>query len=61
MKSPNRRWTNLPDSLFYAAGHRGQYIFVLPEQDLVAVRVGDNRKDVFDIEGFLSLAIELAK
>ena len=34
-----------PESLFYAGGNSGQFVAVLPEQDLVVVRLGLSRVD----------------
>jgi len=38
----------VPVETYSAEGHWGQDIFVVPSLDLVVVRVGDDRGDLFD-------------
>ena len=53
----------------YARGMRGQYIFVIPEKNMVAVRLGHNRDDVTltpdnyleDIAVLIDTALEIIK
>jgi CubicO group peptidase (beta-lactamase class C family) len=33
---------DIPSSMYFANGHDGQRVFILPEQDLVVVRLGLN-------------------
>lgn len=44
----------LPTNLFYASGHSSQYVMVLPEQELVLVRLGLSSSR--DVDGFREFA-----
>lgn len=47
-ESAPKAWKDVPDDAYAAEGHWGQYIIVLPSQDLVIVRTGDDRDGSFD-------------
>lgn len=52
-----RRWPDVPADAFSAQGHWGQYIYVLPSQDLVVVRTGDDRDKTFQSNTLLKLIL----
>lgn len=58
-----RPWKDVPDDAYAALGHWGQRIVVIPSEDLVVVRVGDDRDTAtdMDVNTFLKLAMEVAK
>ncbi|MGA1789909.1 MAG: serine hydrolase domain-containing protein [bacterium] len=46
---------SLPQDMFMAAGHEGQFITIIPSRDLVVVRLGLSRlPESWDHEGFIS-------
>lgn len=42
-KGVGKSWPDLPEDTFAAVGHWGQYIYVVPSEDLIVVRTGDDR------------------
>ncbi len=50
----------LPENVYFALGHWGQSISILPSQELVIVRTGDDRDGAFDLQTFVKLAMEVA-
>ncbi len=52
----------LPDApeLYYAAGHWGQYIIVIPSWDVIIVRTGDDRDGSYDNNALIPLALSVA-
>lgn len=47
-----------PNDMYWAAGHHGQYIFVIPSWDLVVVRLGLDRGNRIDGNQFFKLLQE---
>ena len=50
---------NAPE-LYYASGHWGQYIIVIPSWDVVIVRTGDDRDGSYENNTLIPLALALA-
>lgn len=52
-----------PADLFWSRGHWGQYMYVIPSLDLVAVRFGDDRERgvPFPHDAFLAAVLELTR
>ena len=48
----SKTYADVPKSLYSFNGHQGQYVFILPEQDLVIVRLGLTKNA--DLNAFLS-------
>lgn len=58
-KGVPKAWPQLPDDLFFAGGHWGQSIVVIPSLDMVLVRTANDRnKSEFETEHYLKLAID---
>jgi len=54
-------WPHLPEDVLVARGHWGQYVIVAPRQQVVAVRMGEDREDLrFDLDAFGRLAFAAA-
>jgi CubicO group peptidase (beta-lactamase class C family) len=55
-------WPSLPEDTFLASGHWGQYIAVFPSDDVVVVRVGDDRdEEALDLNALMALALQVAR
>ena len=52
---------DVPEDAYFARGHWGQSISVIPSLDLVVVRTGDDRDGSLDFDHFLSLAIAVGR
>jgi len=50
----------LPDDLVFFAGHLGQFVIVLPHQDLVVLRMGVSIGDTMEHDTALDLTLALA-
>jgi CubicO group peptidase (beta-lactamase class C family) len=53
-------WKDAPDDTYTAIGHWGQYVVVVPSQDLVIVRTGDDRNKGLSINQLVALSMEVA-
>ena len=54
-------WADVPDDTYAALGHWGQRIIVVPSEDLVVVRVGDDRDGSIDVNELLKLSLAVAR
>ncbi|MEM8928540.1 MAG: serine hydrolase [Bacteroidota bacterium] len=50
-------YPDVPKDLYSMNGYQGQYVFVIPSEDLVVVRTGLAEFPEFDINGFLSALV----
>jgi len=55
----DRKWPELPPDIFYADGHDGQFIVVIPSHDLVLVRLGFTPDEgAWDLGAFIGDMLE---
>jgi CubicO group peptidase (beta-lactamase class C family) len=56
-------WPQVPLDTFAAIGHWGQYIIVVPSEDVVIVRTGDDRLDdgLFSVNTITRLSVAVAR
>lgn len=54
-------WEDAPDDTFAALGHWGQRIIVVPSEDVVIVRTGDDRKGSIPVNELTKLSLEVAR
>jgi CubicO group peptidase (beta-lactamase class C family) len=54
----DRPWPDLPADLLRMDGHEGQYVTVLPTQQLVVVRLGCTKQGGFDLRALLRAVLE---
>ena len=53
-KPETREWPDLPDDIYYASGHDGQDVVILPSQNMIVVRLSVSRGDSWDMAEFLA-------
>ena len=54
-------WADLPDDTYAALGHWGQRIIVVPSEDLVVVRTGDDREGSIDVNELTKLSLAVTR
>jgi CubicO group peptidase (beta-lactamase class C family) len=50
-----------PGDAFYADGHWGQFIMVIPSEDVVIMRLGDDRNASVDLNQLITLSLEVLR
>lgn len=60
-KLPLKPWADAPMGTFAALGHWGQKIIVVPADDVVIVRTGDDREGNLPENQLIKLALEVAR
>jgi CubicO group peptidase (beta-lactamase class C family) len=54
-------WPDVPADAYAAEGHWGQFIVVIPSEDVVIVRLGDDRNANMDVNSLASKALAVAR
>jgi CubicO group peptidase (beta-lactamase class C family) len=54
----NGKFKDLPRNMFYADGYQGQFVFVIPDKDLVVVRMGLAKFDINELLKEIIASIE---
>ena len=54
-------WADAPDDTFVALGHWGQRIIVVPSEDLVIARTGDDREGGIDVNELTKLCLAVTR
>jgi CubicO group peptidase (beta-lactamase class C family) len=54
-------WPQAPEDAFAALGHWKQSIVVIPSEDIVVVRTGDDRDGTFSLDSLLGAALRLVQ
>ena len=54
-------WPDVPGDAYAAEGHWGQFVIVVPSQDVVIVRLGDDRNAFVDLNSLISKALVVAR
>lgn len=54
-------WPDVPEDTYAAQGHWGQRIIVVPSEDLVVVRVGDDREAAMSTNELVKLVLEVVR
>ncbi|MDP1824130.1 MAG: serine hydrolase [Archangium sp.] len=63
--SPERNkplpWPDVPNDTYAALGHWGQRIIVVPSEDVIVVRTGDDRKGSIDVNELTKFSLAVAR
>jgi CubicO group peptidase (beta-lactamase class C family) len=54
-------WADLPEDTYAALGHWGQRIIVVPSEDVIVVRTGDDREGSIDVNELTKLSLAVAR
>ncbi|MFZ5444591.1 MAG: serine hydrolase domain-containing protein [Myxococcota bacterium] len=54
-------WADVPEDTYAALGHWGQRIIVVPSEDVVIVRTGDDREGSIDVNELTKLSLAVAR
>ena len=54
-------WADTPDDTYAALGHWGQRIIVVPSEDIIVVRVGDDRDGSIDVNDLMKFSLAVAR
>ena len=54
-------WPDVPGDAYTADGHWGQFIVVVPSEDVVIMRLGDDRNDAVDLNRLISYSLEVVR
>ena len=54
-------WPDIPEDTYAALGHWGQRIIVVPSQDVIVVRVGDDRDGSIDVNELAKLSLAVTR
>lgn len=56
-----RPWPDAPDDAYAAIGHWGQLIIVIPSEDVVIVRTGDDREGSIDLNDLVKFSLPVTR
>lgn len=54
-------WADAPDDTYAALGHWGQRIIVVPSENIIVVRVGDDRDGSIDVNDLMKFSLAVAR
>lgn len=54
-------WPDVPEDAYAASGYWGQRLIVIPSEDVLIVRFGDDRKGAIDTNGLIKRALEVVR
>lgn len=60
-QNKDKPWPDAPDDAYAALGHWGQRIIVVPSQDVVIVRTGDDRQGSIDVNDLVKFSLPVAR